>query len=278
MKQRIISAIVGLVVLAIVLTLFDTVVLNIAISVIIAMSVYELLKAVGDIDLPIRVVAILFGATVPFFKTSMISRILPPVCLAFAVLMLIFTLKYHGKISVEKIGFSFFYSMAIAFSITCVIFVRDLYGMAVGFYAAVMALGGAWLNDTGAYFSGMMFGKHKLAPVISPKKTVEGFVGGIIVSLFSQLLLSFIFQKLCAIYGVVAQINYLLVAVVAPFIALAAVLGDLSASVMKRQFKIKDFGNIMPGHGGALDRFDSAFVTIPLVYIILLYLPIIIIK
>lgn len=114
----------------------------------------------------------------------------------------------------------------------------------------------AFGTDTLAYFSGYIFGKHKLCPNISPKKTVEGSIGGAIGSiLFCGIFGYFFVQDLfihCLIIGLVGSI--------------AAQLGDLTASLFKRKMHIKDYGNLIPGHGGILDRFDSVLFTAPVVY------------
>lgn len=278
MKQRIISSAVGLVILGVVFALFDTIVLNIAVAIIIVMALYEMITAAGQNRSPISYVAMVFGATIPFFRTGLIGQWLPSVCFLFALVLFCLMLKYHSKTTAEQIGFIFFFTMSIAFATTCFVYMRDVFGTVVGFYAVLVTLCGAWLNDTGAYFAGVFFGKHKLAPEISPKKTVEGFIGGIIVSTLSQFAFAFIYIQICAFNGKAVEIHYLRLLFTAPFIALVSVIGDLSASVMKRQFKIKDFGNIMPGHGGVLDRFDSVLLAIPLVYNIFLYLPLISVK
>ncbi len=111
-----------------------------------------------------------------------------------------------------------------------------------------------WLSDTGGYFTGMCWGKLKLCPVISPKKTVEGFVGGVIVSVAASALTGYLYTLLCGHDVAVNWLSLLLAAVIA---APLSVCGDLFASVVKRRFGVKDYGNIMPGHGGVMDRFDS---------------------
>ncbi|MCQ1527962.1 phosphatidate cytidylyltransferase [Lutispora saccharofermentans] len=118
----------------------------------------------------------------------------------------------------------------------------------------------AWFSDTGAYFIGSCFGKNKLCPSVSPKKTIEGAVGGIIGSAAISTLAGFIFIRMGY------QINIIHYLFIGLLCGITSILGDLSASSIKRFCKIKDFGNIIPGHGGVLDRFDSILFTAPTVY------------
>ncbi len=127
----------------------------------------------------------------------------------------------------------------------------------------------AFLSDTGAYFVGLAMGKHKLAPTISPKKTVEGMLGGIAGAVVGMLIY-------CAVLNLFFkfEVNYLLALLYGVLGSLAGVFGDLCFSVIKRQTGIKDYGNLIPGHGGILDRFDSTMVVAPLVEVLLLLLPV----
>ncbi|MEI8215677.1 MAG: phosphatidate cytidylyltransferase [Eubacteriales bacterium] len=123
----------------------------------------------------------------------------------------------------------------------------------------------AFGTDTMAYFSGYLFGKHKLCPSISPKKTVEGAIGGTLSSII-----------FCGIFGYFFTDGLLVHCLVLGFIgSIFAQLGDLTASIFKRKMGIKDYGNLIPGHGGMLDRFDSVLFTAPVVYY---YLNILILK
>ncbi|MGM0369052.1 MAG: phosphatidate cytidylyltransferase [Bacillota bacterium] len=112
-----------------------------------------------------------------------------------------------------------------------------------------------WVTDTGAYFIGLSLGNNALAPNISPKKTIEGAIGGLLSSLLLTVL-SVIYFNIALYHGVVLGI----------LIGIIAQLGDLSASVFKRDSEIKDFGNVIPGHGGILDRIDSLLFVLPVVY------------
>lgn len=122
---------------------------------------------------------------------------------------------------------------------------------------------GTCFNDVGAFFIGVLFGKHKFCPKISPKKTVEGFIGGVVISFiisfaFAMILAYFDFPLLEGVLDLEHWYNILIISLVMPF---SATLGDLLFSSIKRSYKIKDFGTILKSHGGILDRFDSIIVT-----------------
>lgn len=140
--------------------------------------------------------------------------------------------------------------------------------MPSGRYYIFIPLVMAFLSDTGAYFVGVFFGKHKMAPLISPKKSWEGFIGGIVTAVLGMLAYAWILQ-----YFFVFEVNYLVALLYGLVGALGGVFGDLSLSVIKRQTGIKDYGNLIPGHGGILDRFDSVLITAPLTEALLLLLP-----
>lgn len=280
MRQRIISAIAALCVLAVVVPFLNTPVLNAAISVISALAVHEILLATKYIEN--RLLAFLcigYACVVPFVGTVLIAKVLPLLCYVFFVSLFLLLLAKHETMRIEQIGFSFMMALAIPFSLHCVILMRDHMGFGPGFYYLFFIFGSAWMADTGAYFAGVLFGRHKLCPGISPKKTVEGLIGGLVAAVLGNLLFAWLITSLCsqpwfaAYLGGTIRVNYWYVALFSPFCAAAGVFGDLSASIIKRQCHIKDFGNIMPGHGGVLDRFDSVLFVAPLVYILARFLP-----
>ena len=274
MKQRIISAMAGLVVLAIVILFFNTIVLNFAVSIIIVIAIDELMNAAKCKDNKLFYYTTnCFGAAMPFLKIQIFQDKLPLILFAFSLVVFCIMLKYHTELSIINVGFVFCFTLAISLSATCIVYMRDLYGNSVGLFAIVLSLAGAWMSDTGAYFFGVFFGKHKLAPKISPKKTIEGAIGGVIVAVVSLILFSYIYSLILSYLGISATINYLILIIISPLISLVSIVGDLTASIIKRQFNIKDFGNIMPGHGGVLDRFDSVLMVIPLVYNLFLFCP-----
>ena len=115
---------------------------------------------------------------------------------------------------------------------------------------------------------GVFFGKHKLAPSISPKKTVEGLFGGIAAAIFGMMIFGLVLSL-----GFSLRVNYLIAIFYGVLGSLASVMGDLTFSVIKRQAGIKDYGNLIPGHGGILDRFDSMTIVAPLTEALLIILP-----
>lgn len=138
----------------------------------------------------------------------------------------------------------------------------------LGVYYVAVPFIMAFMSDSGGYFGGYLFGKHKLAPDISPKKTMEGVVGGIVCSMLGMVIFCLVLQLFCGF-----KCNYLYALVYGIAGSLAAVFGDLCFSVIKRQTGIKDYGKLIPGHGGILDRFDSMMVVAPLAEMLLLLLP-----
>jgi len=129
----------------------------------------------------------------------------------------------------------------------------------------------AFLSDSGAYFVGCKYGKRKLAPVISPNKSVEGVVGGLVFAVAGMVLYTAVMQLIFKL-----QVNYALAILYGVVGTVADVFGDLCFSVIKRQTGIKDYGNLIPGHGGVLDRFDSMLVVAPLIELLLHILPVVV--
>ena len=128
----------------------------------------------------------------------------------------------------------------------------------------------ACLSDSGAYFIGKKWGRHKFVPNISANKSIEGVIGGVVTGVLGMLAYCCVLQ-----FGFHYEVNYLFAFIYGILTAFAAVFGDLCFSVIKRQTGIKDYGNLIPGHGGILDRFDSMMVVAPLVELLLIFLPIV---
>lgn len=177
--------------------------------------------------------------------------------------------KYHAD-QIMKSYFSFVYAPVM---LSFILVIRQMgvgtaalqYNM--GFYAVWMVFIAAWFSDTMAYFVGVCIGKHKIFPRLSPKKTVEGCLGGV----FGGALGGFIYSMILSQNGIFDK------SMILPFIILGfggsivGQVGDLAASAIKRNYEIKDYGKIIPGHGGFMDRFDSIIFTAPLIYVLAIF-------
>lgn len=130
-----------------------------------------------------------------------------------------------------------------------------------GVYLLIILFAATWSADGGAYFAGVNFGRTPLAPVLSPKKTVEGAIGGIFGSVLASLLCALLLNNLVSL-----NCSPILLALTGALCALLGPVGDIATSAIKRENNLKDFGKLFPGHGGVLDRFDSVLLTAPLVF------------
>ena len=285
MKARLMTAVVGLSLFAAILCFFQTPVINVAVSIISVVAVYEIAQAVGcDRPRSLLLLCACFAAVVPFLKTSLISNILPVLVYLLFVLVFLVVIRHYPDLDITRVGLLMMMSLGVSMALNCLVYIRDTApSMSIGIYYVLIIFGSAWWSDAGAYFVGSRFGKHKMAPLISPKKSMEGLYGGLVVAVLGNLLVSCLFSLLhnSQILGgyspVDFHINYLYVALVSPVLALTGVLGDLSASVIKRRFEVKDFGTIFPGHGGMMDRFDSLLFVAPLVYLLMRFWPFVVV-
>ena len=173
--------------------------------------------------------------------------------------LILFTIK-HEKITPQDVMVNIFGFFYVGVLLSNVYLVRT---HEFGAYFVWFIFISAWACDTCAYFSGMLFGKRKLAPALSPKKTIEGAIGGtlgaaVIGGIFGHFISASVGVNLVAVGALIGL-----------FGAILAQFGDLSASAIKRHMGIKDYGSLIPGHGGILDRFDSVIFTAPMVYLVL---------
>lgn len=171
----------------------------------------------------------------------------------------------HIKLTFDKVAMCLVAALVVPYLLSSLVRIHVL---PLGRFYILIPFLMAFLPDTGAYFAGVKFGKHKLAPVISPKKTVEGVVGGAVSAILGMLLYAFILSMCFEM-----KVNYIYAVIYGLVSAVGSVFGDLSFSVIKRQTGIKDYGNLIPGHGGILDRFDSMMVVGPLAEVLVLLLP-----
>lgn len=278
MKQRIITGLIGLVIFFIVLAFYDTVLFTIAVAIISLVAVHELLltqKCTKSIPLSLTAMIVSItpfvaysGKDVDGHSTVLFNMLMPIIYgVAFLIMLLVMSLS-KKKISFKQTVIAFLTSLLIPFAFCTLVMLRNEFSPA-GLYYTILIFACAWGADTGAYFTGRFFGKRKLAPKISPNKTIEGLYGGIVSCLLFVALVTTVYYFIMQSMGETIIIHYIPLAIISVIGALFGVMGDLSASMIKRQCGVKDFGTIMPGHGGIMDRFDSVLFIAPYFFIIL---------
>lgn len=258
-----------------VLFFHDTIVWNIAIALISVIGVYEMLHSTKYVKNPsILLMSLVFSAWVPFSNLKIFHGKISIFLSVYLVLMILVLFRKHETVKFEQVAYAFTASVLVPFGLSSFIFIRDAFGT-VALYYILLVFICAWVSDGGAYFAGVFFGKHKLAPNISPKKTIEGAVGGVLVCVLLSIAYTYIYEMVMEKMGVAVTFSLLPLLLIALIGSLIGICGDLFASILKRQTKIKDFGNLIPGHGGVLDRFDSVLFIAPYIYMVTQYVTII---
>lgn len=245
------------------------------VSVFSVIAVYEVMRVSKCKNKVLTGCAMAFSALVGPYIAFDIGRFMPVpttvLITVYVMAMLVIMLKWYDKTKFEHVALALFGSIAVPASISSIfrviklgdanpeIFQRShiVFLLLCGMYAA-------WLCDTFAYFFGRKLGKHKLAPKISPKKSVEGAVAGVIGPVIVSIITYFICDHF---FFHLDTVNVLSVIIGMVIMCVMGMLGDLSASVIKRNYGEKDFGNLFPGHGGVLDRIDSFLFTMPTLYV-----------
>ncbi|MDD6213848.1 MAG: phosphatidate cytidylyltransferase [Firmicutes bacterium] len=257
MLKRILTSLIGLVVFFAVIfshryVLYATVsilALGIMYELYKAMNASAILRITGYVSVLIMSAGYLVGKPLPAIYTVS----------ALFMLIMIFT---HGRISSKKVMSVAFATIFVSMFMLTLIMLRR----ACGRLAVILPFVCAWLTDTGAYFIGSFYGKHKLVPEISPKKTVEGALGGIVFSVIGCIVFYLVLCATSSNYSVSDTILTAEFAFVGFAGSIISQLGDLIASCIKRDCNKKDYGSILPGHGGILDRFDSVIFVTPFIY------------
>ena len=267
MKKRILTGVIGIPLLVPFIVFSHTWPLTVLMLIFALTGVYEMLKCTGALNKLV--------IARPSFLVAAAAQILPRVdglsgdrylaatllvYIAYTVLLMMGAVFSKGKVKIADAAISAVTTVYISFGFSSLILLRDKeYGMIL----FILALLIPWVSDAMAYFVGVFFGRHKLIPDVSPKKTIEGAIGGIvgvcvIVAIFG-LIMQFGFNK---------APNYVLLMVLAFVGGLLGMCGDLIASLIKREYGIKDYGNLFPGHGGVMDRFDSIIAVSSFMYVI----------
>ncbi|MCR5207217.1 MAG: phosphatidate cytidylyltransferase [Eubacterium sp.] len=281
MKKRVITAFALLALLIVVVWQVYTPLLVFVVSFFAAVSANEIMKCAKISNKYLIIVGTAAAFLIPFFstataleplvKTNEWFRVINavPKVIIIAVLVLSYflaMLKGYKHTKFEDVAITVVASIFVPWCYSLFVLLRDIIGYKnqLGVYLIFYALITALVTDIGAQLGGMKFGKTQMSPNISPKKTVEGACCGILLGYFATVVAFLLYNRFALIPIPWKQAAVLLG--VAPVIQFIGMMGDLTASVLKRNFDVKDFGNIFPGHGGVMDRFDSTLFTIVLTY------------
>lgn len=254
MKTRIISGIIGISLLLFIVILGGNT-LNVAILCISIIGLYEFHKAVRKIDGINPVSSLNYIFAISIFLTNYIKNMPIDFVVFIYIVLVLSSLVFKNKNTFKDATATLFGGLYIPF------FFSHIYLLNGSIYIWIVFIA-AFATDTFAYFSGVLLGKHKLCPTISPKKTIEGSIGGIIGCLIAIIIFCLYFKI----------DNILRISILSIVLSIMSQVGDLTASKIKRTANIKDYGDLMPGHGGVLDRFDSILFTAPIVYYYMTYL------
>ncbi len=225
-------------------------------------AAYELYRATG-VKTKSSVGALMFAgyASIAFYYIVILtlptSFYLMPVVIGLMAVMFVYVFRFpnHNAFQVMAVVFSILYCGVM---LSCIYLTRMLPD---GKFHVWLIFISAWGCDTCAYCAGMKFGKRKMSPVLSPKKSVEGAIGGVIGAVVIGIIYALCTHQNIGIYALICCVG-----------ALISMVGDLTASAIKRNMNIKDYGSLIPGHGGILDRFDSIIFTAPIIYFLFMIL------
>lgn len=260
MKQRLITAGIGLCIVVPFFILSHTYAWEIFIALCSLFGVFELLRGVRlltrwELSIP----SLAYAASVPLFSACNYKNVFDMTVLYLCV-MLFLGVVVKRQDSPERVCCGAAFAVYVVITFSSLLFLRR---MDVGAYLFMLVFVGAWMTDSFAYFVGRFAGKHKLCPELSPKKTVEGALGG-----WLGCILCFL------VYGLIVEIftektaNYLFLALTGAVVGVVSQFGDLLMSALKRRIRLKDFSNLLPGHGGILDRFDSVMAVSTFLYLL----------
>lgn len=241
--------------------------LKLVLAAVIIIGMKEFFGAVEKVNKPAHFAAYFFALLYMFsYDINPLYNPTTVVLILFVISLMAMLVFMHETMSVQNAATSVFGFCYVCILLSTIYLVRT---GSYGQYFVWLIFISAWGSDTGAYFVGTFFGRHKMTPKLSPKKTYEGAVGGVVAATLLALLYGFSVQKLYPI----ADFNIVLGSALTGFAgSLFAMIGDLTASAIKRHNDVKDYGKILPGHGGILDRFDSILFTAPAVYLMMMVL------
>lgn len=262
--RRLLSSVI-LMAITITLIVISEIPLILGLGVISIIGLMELYRVLGFHRTPLAYLCYVLAAVYEVcIYTSGLTLGLAMAFASMLAIMILYVFAYP-RYSAKEIMGAFFGLVYVVFMLSFIFLVRIL---DKGQYLVWLIFIAAWGNDTLAYCAGMAFGKHKMSPELSPKKSVEGFIGGVVGAALLGFVYALIFKEQL---GAAFSNPLVMVPILTAIGGAVSVVGDLTASGIKRNYDIKDYGTLIPGHGGILDRFDSIIVTAPAVFFVIMF-------
>lgn len=273
MKQRIITGVLFAIFMVAVAVLSGTLVYPFVFTLFSVIGTIEMLNCIGTRkSLRTTVPSIIYALLCPIIAYNFRYGVIFALTIGFMSVMLMSLVFKNENVKAEDVCTTYTMVSYVAICFSCIVRLRYVTtetgvdtGDAIGQYFFLLIFVAAWITDTFAYFTGFFFGKHKLCPKISPKKTIEGSVGGTLFCVIAFV-----------VYGIVVSVinpsmepNFAGIALVGFCMSVLSQIGDLLASVIKRTYGVKDYGNLFPGHGGVIDRFDSVLILAPFLLLLI---------
>lgn len=276
MKNRVLTSVAIIACALLVVILSDFIVYPLVLALLAVVAVFEILRVIGAhkflaISIPAYLISAVFPITAFFVNADgklEFLLVLAACIFVYLVWLMGVSVFSMGKIAFSKVSEALVGVTYVSVSVTSLSLMRYI-NRDFGVFLVVLVFVISWVTDTAAFAVGSLIGKHKLIPKVSPKKTVEGAVGGVV---FSALL--------STAYGLVLdlilnniQVNYLYLLIFGAILSVVSQIGDLIASLIKREYGVKDYGRIFPGHGGIMDRFDSVLAVSTILLILTIVFP-----
>ena len=255
--KRLLTALVAIPLIIFIILIFESTGVFLIISLVVVVALYEYLSFLYHEKINIQIIAhILLGLMFPFaFFFGFPDLVIPVLAFVFVLVMAFSLFRVTDpKKKAENLFIRVFGIFYVAFLLSFLIPISEL---DFGVKWVILAIAVNFLTDAGGYFAGRILGRHRLHPVVSPKKTVEGSAGGVLVCIIGILICKYVFFN---------ELEYWDVLAIGIGGSVLAILGDLVESLIKRGFAVKDAGGLLPGHGGFLDRIDSFVFTLPYIY------------
>ncbi|MBP3579901.1 MAG: phosphatidate cytidylyltransferase [Clostridia bacterium] len=257
MLQRIITGAIIAVLMIVVVVFSGTWIFPVVMTLLTALGTYEMLCCVGTnnkllISIPTILSSVLSAVCAYFFGYGTCLAII----MLYLTVLLAMCVFFDEKIKVNDVFCTFTSALYVMLCFAAFTTIRKIDG--IGLYMFLLVFIAAWITDTFAYFTGIFIGKHKLIPRISPKKTIEGSIGGIVFCVIAFSVYGIVLNKCFDV-----DVNFPVLLAVGFVMSIISQIGDLIASAIKRSYGIKDYSNLFPGHGGILDRFDSIMILSP---------------